>query len=363
MVSRVSVSRALLSSGDKDPVGFLERELGFKPMFNEYVKVMESVRIDRSNKPEIDGDDGHLENNFNDLVKRKYLKRDKIYMKKCSNVNVDLGKKFNSQTKGKYLKVDRVYKHADADVDNKSGDQMSRDRRFANIIGRGMKKGGESSSNVSRKDKTPELRNFGHDSNFVSKDGRARTYPSVPGGITNDYQSSYKSGKYSSESKKYHSMTRKVNYEDETRNGRNSRNGRFDNIKMNSEFLERNNEDSVEASSHWKKYISADFQKNVKTQGKFIAHEENAVKEYIPKARETDGRFDGSGTRSDMFLNREVHSIDDDRFAFKTFKVSTDVRNRPRVLRMEMEERIQDLAKLYALLIFRSIRNRVYYCV
>lgn len=35
----------------------------------------------------------------------------------------------------------------------------------------------------------------------------------------------------------------------------------------------------------------------------------------------------------------------EDRVAFKTFEVFTDVRNRPRVLRMEMEERIDKLAK------------------
>uniref|UniRef100_A0A804IFW3 Pentatricopeptide repeat-containing protein n=1 Tax=Musa acuminata subsp. malaccensis TaxID=214687 RepID=A0A804IFW3_MUSAM len=35
----------------------------------------------------------------------------------------------------------------------------------------------------------------------------------------------------------------------------------------------------------------------------------------------------------------------EDRAAFKTFEVFTDVRNRPRVLRMEMEERIEKLAK------------------
>ncbi|URD73476.1 PPR repeat [Musa troglodytarum] len=35
----------------------------------------------------------------------------------------------------------------------------------------------------------------------------------------------------------------------------------------------------------------------------------------------------------------------EDRTAFKTFEVFTDVRNRPRVLRMEMEERIEKLAK------------------
>ncbi|RZS21032.1 hypothetical protein BHM03_00053636 [Ensete ventricosum] len=37
----------------------------------------------------------------------------------------------------------------------------------------------------------------------------------------------------------------------------------------------------------------------------------------------------------------------EDRAAFKTFEVFTDVRNRPRVLRMEMEERIEKLAKQY----------------
>ncbi|CAA7408954.1 unnamed protein product [Spirodela intermedia] len=48
-------------------------------------------------------------------------------------------------------------------------------------------------------------------------------------------------------------------------------------------------------------------------------------------------KIDGRGHISDDDV--------DDRTAFKTFEVFTDVRNRPRVLRMELEQRIQDLAK------------------
>lgn len=45
-------------------------------------------------------------------------------------------------------------------------------------------------------------------------------------------------------------------------------------------------------------------------------------------------------------ITGDVDSYDfEDRAAFKTFEVFTDVRNRPRVLRMEMEERIEKLAK------------------
>ncbi|XP_042403688.1 pentatricopeptide repeat-containing protein At1g30610, chloroplastic-like [Zingiber officinale] len=45
-------------------------------------------------------------------------------------------------------------------------------------------------------------------------------------------------------------------------------------------------------------------------------------------------------------FSRDADCFDsEDRAAFKTFEVFTDVRNRPRVLRMELEERIQNLAK------------------
>lgn len=48
----------------------------------------------------------------------------------------------------------------------------------------------------------------------------------------------------------------------------------------------------------------------------------------------------------DKVVQSDTDDIDtEDRTAFKTFEVFTDVRNRPRVLRMEMEERIHALAK------------------
>ncbi|XP_008807161.2 pentatricopeptide repeat-containing protein At1g30610, chloroplastic [Phoenix dactylifera] len=50
--------------------------------------------------------------------------------------------------------------------------------------------------------------------------------------------------------------------------------------------------------------------------------------------------------QSDKVVQSDSDDIDiEDRAAFKTFEVFTDVRNRPRVLRMEVEERIQKLAK------------------
>jgi hypothetical protein len=53
----------------------------------------------------------------------------------------------------------------------------------------------------------------------------------------------------------------------------------------------------------------------------------------------------GENVKTGMLSRRDAKSTEfDDRAAFKTFEVFTDVRNRPRILRMEMEERIQKLA-------------------
>jgi hypothetical protein len=53
----------------------------------------------------------------------------------------------------------------------------------------------------------------------------------------------------------------------------------------------------------------------------------------------------GENVKMRMLSRRDAKSMEfDDRAAFKTFEVFTDVRNRPRILRMEMEERIQKLA-------------------
>nr|MCH1922090.1 hypothetical protein [Shewanella ferrihydritica] len=53
----------------------------------------------------------------------------------------------------------------------------------------------------------------------------------------------------------------------------------------------------------------------------------------------------GENVQTGKFIRRDAKAIDlDDRAAFKTFEVFTDVRNRPRVLQMELEDRIQKLA-------------------
>ncbi|XP_072967474.1 pentatricopeptide repeat-containing protein At1g30610, chloroplastic [Typha angustifolia] len=52
-----------------------------------------------------------------------------------------------------------------------------------------------------------------------------------------------------------------------------------------------------------------------------------------------------SDMQTSKIIRRDINELDfEDRAAFKTFEVFTDVRNRPRVLRMEMEERIRNLA-------------------
>ncbi|CAL9174205.1 unnamed protein product [Musa hybrid cultivar] len=57
-------------------------------------------------------------------------------------------------------------------------------------------------------------------------------------------------------------------------------------------------------------------------------------------------KIHGKGNMDSNNITGDVDGYDfEDRAAFKTFEVFTDVRNRPRVLRMEMEERIEKLAK------------------
>ncbi|KAF3325717.1 pentatricopeptide repeat-containing protein [Carex littledalei] len=70
--------------------------------------------------------------------------------------------------------------------------------------------------------------------------------------------------------------------------------------------------------------------------------------------KKTDAKFERYGAvdmqekakqQRDIVLRKEISGKDiDERAAFKTFEVFTDIRNRPRVLRMEMEERIKKLA-------------------
>jgi hypothetical protein len=52
----------------------------------------------------------------------------------------------------------------------------------------------------------------------------------------------------------------------------------------------------------------------------------------------------GENVQPGKFVRRDSKDVFDDRVAFKTFETFTDVRNRPRALQMEIEERIQKLA-------------------
>lgn len=62
-----------------------------------------------------------------------------------------------------------------------------------------------------------------------------------------------------------------------------------------------------------------------------------------PRATETHERSAKNNRQLDTVDRGEIDV--EDRAAFRTFEVFTDVRNRPRVLRMELEERLQKLAK------------------
>ncbi|KAH7654422.1 TPR-like protein [Dioscorea alata] len=66
----------------------------------------------------------------------------------------------------------------------------------------------------------------------------------------------------------------------------------------------------------------------------------------VSKAAGVSPRSGKDGPRSRMLARRSINDDDfEDRAAFKTFEVFTDVNNRPRVLRMELEEKIEKLAK------------------
>lgn len=59
---------------------------------------------------------------------------------------------------------------------------------------------------------------------------------------------------------------------------------------------------------------------------------------------ETSRMHRGENVQQGKFVRRDSKAVVDDRAAFKTFEAFTDVRNRPRALQMEIEERIQKLA-------------------
>uniref|UniRef100_A0A1D1YMK8 Pentatricopeptide repeat-containing protein At1g30610, chloroplastic n=1 Tax=Anthurium amnicola TaxID=1678845 RepID=A0A1D1YMK8_9ARAE len=104
--------------------------------------------------------------------------------------------------------------------------------------------------------------------------------------------------------------------------------------------------DATNHCGHSTQLTALDNSKENNKEGRNHGHDVVMKKKFASKISKSDETTGSINVRGDKVAGRHVGDFDlDDRAAFKTFEVFTDVKNRPRILRMELEERIHNLAK------------------
>lgn len=241
----------------------LENEFKFSPAFNDYVKVMESVKMDRSQKLDADVDG---------------------YSSKKGPTGKDASGAAGSKGKRRLIRL-KEQPHDAKDIDH----QKSENGEEANLDGRQISRRGRDKE---LDDVRVSVNNKKHD--VVLSSSRSNGGWGLAEGLL--------------EKKKVE------------RSGSKSR-GKLDNNGSGNDSKRK-----------------GDYSLSRKTNGDATETGKNGS-----SAIEMHGKFN---VQSNKVIQTDTDDIDiEDRAAFKTFEVFTDVRNRPRVLRMEMEERIQKLAK------------------
>ncbi|XP_010926893.1 pentatricopeptide repeat-containing protein At1g30610, chloroplastic [Elaeis guineensis] len=245
------------------PGRLLEDEFKFNPTFNDYVKVMESVKMDRSHKLIGDLDE---------------------YSSKKRSTGKDAMGAAGNKGKGRLVRLKEQPHNAAEDIDHEENKNGENANLAGGHIGRRTRNKESEDVRVSVKNKKRVVVQSGsggggwglvegllEKKNVQRSDDKSRSKLD-DNGSGND-----------SKEKGDHSLLRKIN----------------------GDAMEAGKNGSNATKMHGKIYV-----------------------------------------QPDKFVQGDTDDIDiEDRAAFKTFEVFTDVRNRPRVLRMEMEERIHELAK------------------
>ncbi|XP_020103187.1 pentatricopeptide repeat-containing protein At1g30610, chloroplastic isoform X2 [Ananas comosus] len=310
----------------------LEKELKFSPTFSDYVKIMESVKSDRSR--DSDGD----------LVDSSLKKR--LTGKSDTFVADVKGKKRSVKSEKRLVRV------RDSSRDGrKNGEDDRRNRVKPGAVERSC------STSGSRLELVQEL----FDKGAAGRSGGSVRDEMLEIGNKSDVKEGRKVDLYKKASGARVKMVSKQFEEQEIDrlNGRMDSKGNelVDDFGVSNRIKSRvgSRKTDIDGKSNGSNSIRENEPNRNTLAPK--AKISSPVKRTFEKDRDfshdyshvgKDGAFrvhSEDGARSSKVCLRDMDNGDfEDRAAFKTFKVFTDVRNRPRVLRMEMEERIQKLA-------------------
>ncbi|CAO2183294.1 unnamed protein product [Urochloa humidicola] len=362
----VTVSNGEAGAGSSE-LRHIEKELTFSPTFTDYVKIMESVKLDRSknlhgsisdgrsSRRRFTGDgDRRGDGRSGDARNKPYEgnqgpRRD---MRSDRGRGVKLAKAENGKDVTGFME-----RRAIGDVKNSRRGQGEVEEYVQRRIIRGDTGGngsnGKLSSHVNAKDTSASM--FGHQSarNRQTQSGGSDLkgqvlFTSPRTSALPNYSISSKNTKFQMEKGEFTTTSRSIDF-------KYTRESTFSNTEVNSDSKVQRHQQRVESLGRnfvVRRSGETDMDSEKPTVSKRYgsvqptpehdSHSSDSLKSDKPRKNQMQR---GANVNMGKFLRRDTEATHfDDRAAFKTFEVFTDVRDRPRILQMEMEERIQKLA-------------------
>lgn len=315
----------------------IEKELTFSPTFTDYVKIMESVKLDRSKNIHGADSDGRSS-------RRRFTGDDRRTNRRSGDAR---NKPFErNQGPRRDLTKDENQKDVTGFVDKRAMGHVKNSRRgqgeVEDYVQRRMIRGdtrgnggnGQFSSPVKAKDTRKNLQ------------GRATYTPSGTSTLPNSSISS-KNAKVQMGKHDYTRTSSSINFKYPGETFSNTEVNANSNVQRNQQRVESLGRNFVvrrlgEIDIDSKKSTVSKTYRSTQAMSEHDSHSSDNLESDEPR---TVQLHRGANVKMGKFIRRDAEATDfDDRAAFKTFEVFTDVRNRPRILRMEMEERIQKLA-------------------
>ncbi|CAD6230369.1 unnamed protein product [Miscanthus lutarioriparius] len=306
----------------------IEKELTFSPTFTDYVKIMESVKLDRSKNLHGTDSDGRSS-------RRRFAGDDRRTNRRSGDAR---NKPFErNQGPRRDLAKDENQKDVMGFVDKRAMGHVKNSRRgqgevegyVQRRIIRGDTRGNGGNEQFSSPVKAKDTRG----SMSVHQLVRNRQAQSVSGNDLQGRAMYTPSGTSALPNNSISSKNAKVNADSNVQRNRQ----RVESLGRN--FVVRR---LGEIDIDCKKSTVSKIYRSTQATPEHDSHSSDNLKSDEPR---TVQLHRGANVKMGKFVRWDAEATDfDDRAAFKTFEVFTDVRNRPRILRMEMEERIQKLA-------------------
>ncbi|CAL4948204.1 unnamed protein product [Urochloa decumbens] len=344
----------------------IEKELTFSPTFTDYVKIMESVKLDRSkNLHGSDSDgrssrrrfrddgDGRGDGGYGDAWNKPYERNQGP--RRDMRIGRGRGVKLAKDENGKDA-TGSVERRAIGDVKNSHRKQGEVEEYVQRRIIRGDMGGNGSNRQLSSHVKAKDTSGSMFDRQQV-RSRQTRSGSDLEGhvlftapqtsGLPNNSISS-KNTKFQVGKREFTSTSRSIDFKYTGESA-------FSNTEVHADSKVQRHQQRVESSGRnfvvgRSGEIDMDSKKptvskrygNVQPTPEHDSHSSDSLKSVKPRKNQMQR---GANVNMGKFVRRDTETAHfDDRAAFRTFEVFTDVRNRPRILRMEMEERIQKLA-------------------